>query len=318
MNKTFREVVSLCLVALLLTFLLSVFGVGFSLQATDAAFGDSKILRWVVYLIPVVLTWYLVWEKLFKKFNKRNTFKHSALVYLFLVVIGSFIIKLKVNTHVYFLQQDYLAYKSENKLDVDEAVKTINSNPETNEPVFVPSDNNVIYKNDVDIIPDKSEESDVYVTSSHFAYWQTPVLLGYNPTGKLASNISFHPKPITSIRDFFRYLFQIVPFYYLELFLKSILSLSFLLITLYCILLYYFLRHKEIKRMKLADIVLNDSKENNVSTVKYTWSNKKVPDRLLQLFRKMYQNPSMTEEEVTKKLEQVADYQQKQGSNVSK
>lgn len=318
MNKTFREVIALCLVALLITFTLSVFGVGFSLQATDVAFGESKILKWVVYLIPVALAGYFFGEKVFKKFNKDNTFKHSALVYLFLVVIGSFIIKLKVKTPVYFLQQDYLAYKSENKLDVDEAVKTVRSNTETNEHVFVPSDNNVIYKSDLDIIPDKSEESDVYVTSSHFAYWQTPVLLGYNPTGKLASDISFHPKPITSIRDFFRYLFQMIPVYYLELFLKSILSLSFLLITLYCILLYYFLSHKEIKRMKLADIVLNDSKENNVSTGKYTWSNKKVPDRLLQLFRKMYQNPSMTEEEVTKKLEQAADYQQKQGSNVSK
>jgi hypothetical protein len=318
MNKTVREIISLFLVALLITFALSVFGVGFSLQATDAAFGESKILRWVVYLIPVVLTWYLAWEKLFKKFNKRNTFKHSALVYLFWVVIGSFIIKLKVNTPVYFLQQDYLAYKSENKLDVDEAFKTIRSNAEAHEPVFVPSDNYVIYKSEVDIIPDKSEESDLYVTSSHFAYWQTPVLLGYSPNGKLASDISFHPRPIASIKDFFRYLFQLVPVFYLELFLKSFFSLSLLLISLYSILLYYFLRHKEIKKMKVADIRLMDGKENTTSTDKYTWSNKKVPDRLLQLFRKMYHNPNMTEEEVTHKLEQVADYQQKHSTNVSK
>jgi uncharacterized protein HemX len=51
---------------------------------------------------------------------------------------------------------------------------------------------------------------------------------------------------------------------------------------------------------------------------KYSWSNKTISPRLMDLFRKLYQNPNMTEEEVTRKLEQVADYQQKHGTNGSK
>lgn len=72
------------------------------------------------------------------------------------------------------------------------------------------------------------------------------------------------------------------------------------------------------RRENSADLYLENKIEKVTNNGKYSWSTKKVSPRLLHLFRKLYQNPNMSEEEVIKKLEKVADSQLKQKGNVSK
>jgi hypothetical protein len=242
------EIVYLIAIALSLTFLLSVLGIGFKMSATKEAFGDNLFLKYFVYMLPV-LPIYLFAKRLFNKYNNGNdNFKNSILVYLFIVIALSIMIKIVVRKPIFFLQQDYIAYTviEEDIADgIVEKGKGIYKDDDIGEVLQANIlENSVVLKIDKAEMPVTNQAEKRFVQKGYFGYWQTPVLLGYTPKKSLENQISFKLNPILSVKDFFRYLFQIVPAYYLEMFQKSILSYAFIFILAVCFLVYLILKVK--------------------------------------------------------------------------
>jgi hypothetical protein len=242
------EIIYTIAIALSLTFLFSVWGISFKMSASKEAFGDNLFLKYFVYTLPV-LPIYLFAKRLFNKYNNGNdNFKNSILVYLFIVIALSIMIKIVVRKPIFFLQQDYIAYtviEEQITEGVVEKGKGIYKDDEIGEVLQANIlENSVVLRIDKDEVPVTNQAEKRFVQKGYFGYWQTPVLLGYTPKSSLENQISFKLNPALSLKDFFRYLLQIVSVYYLEMFQKSILSYAFLLIVAVCFLVYVILKAK--------------------------------------------------------------------------
>jgi hypothetical protein len=242
------EIVYSIAIGLSLTFLFSVWGIGFKMNATNEAFGDSLFLKYLVYGVPIFPLYILV-KLLFNKYNNGNSnFKNSMLIYLFLVIVLSIMIKIVVRKPILFLQQDYIAYtvtEEQTTEGVVEKGKGIYKDDEIGEVLQANIlENSVVLRIDKDEMPVTNQAEKRFVQKVYFGYWQTPVLLGYTPKSSLENQISFKLNPVLSVKDFFRYLLQIVPVFYLEMFQKSVLSYAFLLIVAVCFFVYLILKLK--------------------------------------------------------------------------
>ncbi|MEQ1554595.1 MAG: hypothetical protein ABL929_10470 [Ferruginibacter sp.] len=197
-----KEIIHLILVGLSLTFLFSVLGFGFILTATKEAFGESVLLKYLVYMLPIFLFLFLV-NTLFKKFNDGNiNFKNSILVFLFIVAVASALLKLKISKPIFILQQDYIAYSVVKEQVTDGVVQKgtgLYADKEIGEiPLHTVIENSVISRTDKDEMPVSNQNEDTWVAKENYAYWQTPILLGYEPNESLQYQISFQPHPIYS------------------------------------------------------------------------------------------------------------------------